>query len=42
MSCDYSAYINTDDEAKFLSIVHSQYDYDVASIKIFRNTSEKW
>lgn len=42
IACDYSAYTNADDDAKFLSIGHAQYDYDAASIKIFRHTGEKW
>ncbi len=42
MACDYSAYTNAGDDAKFLSIGHAQYDYDAASIKIFRHTGEKW
>lgn len=42
IACNYSEYTNADDDAKFLSIGHAQYDYDSASIKIFRHTGEKW
>lgn len=42
IACDYLAYTNADDDAKYLSIGHAQYDYDAASIKIFRHTGEKW
>jgi hypothetical protein len=42
IACDYSAYTNADDDAKFLSIGHAQFDYDAAAIKIFRHTGEKW
>ena len=42
IACDYSAYTNADDDAKYLSLGHAQYDYDAASIKIFRKTGEKW
>jgi hypothetical protein len=42
IACDYLAYTNANDDAKYLSIGHAQYDYDAASIKIFRHTGEKW
>jgi len=42
IACDYLAFTNADDDAKYLSIGHAQYDYDAASIKIFRHTGEKW
>jgi len=42
IACNYSEYTNADDDAKFLSIGHAQYDYNAASIKIFRHTGEKW
>jgi hypothetical protein len=42
IACDYSAYTNAYDDAKFLSIGHAQYDYDAASIKIFRHKGKKW
>jgi hypothetical protein len=42
LACDYSAYTNANDDAKYLSIGHAQYDYDAASIKIFRHTGGQW
>lgn len=40
--CDYSAYTNGEDDAKYLSIGHAQYNNNTASVKIFRRTGEKW
>lgn len=42
IACDYSVYTNADDDAKYLSIGHGQYDFNSASVKIFRHTGEKW
>lgn len=42
IACDYSDYTRENDDAKFLSIGHSQYDYNSSSVKIFRHSGKKW
>lgn len=44
IASNYEKYTkNPENDAKFLSIGHAQYDYDAAAIKIFRKTSgNKW
>lgn len=42
IACNYSEYTEEDDDAKYLSIGHAQYNYDAASVKLFRHTGEKW
>ena len=42
IACDYIAYTEEEDDAKYLSIGHSTYNHDEASIKIFRHTGNMW
>jgi hypothetical protein len=42
IACDYAAFTNEEDDAKFLSIGRAQYDEDAASVKILRHTGERW
>ncbi len=42
IAADYSVFTGVNDDAKYLSIGHAQYDNESASIKIFRYTGEQW
>jgi hypothetical protein len=43
IACNYSEYTgDKNNDAKYLSIGHAQYDQDSASVKFFRYTGKKW
>jgi hypothetical protein len=42
IACDYIAYTKEEEDAKYLSIGHSTFNHDEASIKVFRHTGNMW